>query len=485
MRRTINIFLFISAMLLGDVTTAQSRIITTIAGQANMGSTIIPKSDSCGNIGVGGLAAHAMINGAEFVCVDKTTGNIYFSGPGTGLKRIEAATGILTQIAGGSGGTDASGSDTIPATATALEIGGICMDTSGYLLFVRHGFSIARLNIATGYFTNIVGVPWLGVGGPSGDGGAATAAGLVAYNVAVDRHRNIYIADRANGMIRRVDALTGIITRVAGDGFSSFSGDGGSATTARLFFSSCVAIDSTGNVYIADYGNNRVRKVDASTGIITTIAGNGSGVYAISDSLPATAVNLGRPYSLAFDDTGYLHIGCGFTSSSTTKIWKMNLTNGIIRSYAFGYMNNYHPAFPGDGLDPDSAYATPYGIAFDTSNNMYIADKCRVRKITITPGEGGGGGDTTGGQDTTNAVNHHTGSSIRLYPNPTHQQLHLSGISHPMPYSLVAITGATLVQGTLLPTASAIDMAAYPPGIYILELHSPQGTVIRYRVQRE
>jgi hypothetical protein len=163
----------------------------------------------------------------------------------------------------------------------------------------------------------------------------------------------------------------------------------------------------------------------------------------------------------------------------------MNLTDGIIRSYAFGYMNNYHPAFPGDGLDPDSSYATPYGIAFDSSNNMYIADKCRIRKITITPGEGGGGGDTTGGQDTTNAVSHYTGSSIRLYPNPTHQQLHLSGISHPMPYRLVAITGAALAQGTLLPTASTIDMAAYPPGIYILELHSPQGTVIRYRVQRE
>jgi hypothetical protein len=480
MYRTINIFLFIAAMLLGVDATAQSRIITTIAGQAPIGVSGTVTGDSCGSIGVGGLAAHSLINGARFVCTD-TAGNIYFSGPGTGLKRIDATTGILSLLAGG--GTDWSGIDTIPATAMGLDIFGACMDTGGYLLFCYANTQVVRLNLSTGYFTVVAGV--FGLGDLSGDGGPATAAGIRPYNIGFDRHHNLYIADRHHAVVRRVDASTGIITRVAGDGFSSFAGDGGSATSARLFYPSCVVLDTNNNVYIADFENYRVRKVDAITGSITTIAGNGSVTFDISDSIPATAVNLGRPHTLTFDDTGYLYIGCSFVPSNYTKIWKMNLSNGIIRSYAFGSMNLYGPGYPGDGLDPDSAYAFPHSITFDSSNNMYIAENCRIRKITITPGEGGGGGDTTGGQDTTNAVNHHTGSSIRLYPNPTHQQLHLSGISHPMPYRLIAITGATQAQGTLLPTATTVDMAAYPPGIYILELHSPQGTVIRYRVQRE
>lgn len=481
MHRTINVFLFIAALLLGVVASAQTRIITTIAGQAVATSTSTPKGDSCGNIGIGGLAEHSLINGAVFVCVDTFKGDVYFSGGGARLKRIEAATGLLTLLAGG--GSDWSGSDTIPATAMGLDILGACMDTGGYLLFCYANTQVVRLNLATGYFTVVAGV--FGLGDLSGDGGPATAAGVRPNNIAFDRHHNLYIVDRHHSVVRRIDALTGIITRVAGDGFLSFAGDGGPATAARLSRPNSIAIDSNSNVYIADSENSRVRKVDAATGIISTIAGNGSAAYSVSDSVLATAMNLGGPGTLAFDDTGYLYIGCTFASSSYTKIWKMNLTNGIIRSYALGNMSRDDSGYPGDGLDPDSAWASPAGIAFDTSNNMFIADKCRIRKITITPGEGGGGGDTTGGQDTTNAVNHHTGSSIRLYPNPTHQQLHLSGISHPMPYSLVAITGATLVQGTLLPTASAIDMAAYPPGIYILELHSPQGTVIRYRVQRE
>ena len=479
MHRTINIFLFIAAMLLGVVASAQSRIITTIAGQT-IRASIVPKGDSCGHIGIGGPAAHSLINGARFVCTD-TSGNIYFSGPATGLKRIDATTGILSQLAGG--GTDWSGIDTIPATAMGLDIFGACMDTGGYLLFCYANSQVVRLNLATGYFTIVAGV--FGLGDLSGDGGPATAARIRPYNIAFDRHHNLCIVDRHHAVVRRVDASTGIITRVAGDGFSSFAGDGGSATFARLSKPNSIIIDTNNHLYIADYENNRVRKVDATTGIITTIAGNGIAAYSIYDSVPATSENLGRPLSLAIDATGHLFISCEFYPSEYTKIWKMNLSNGIMRSFAFGNMHRSDPGYPGDGLDPDSAYAFPHSITFDTSNNMYIAENCRIRKITITPGEGGGGGDTTGGQDTTTVVAQYGGSSIKLYPNPTHQQLHLSGISHPMPYSLVAITGATLAQGTLLPTASTIDMAAYPPGIYILELHSPQGTVIRYRVQRE
>src|SRR6266850_451920 len=132
-------------------------------------------------------------------------------------------------------------------------------------------------------------------GGGAGDGGAATSASLNRpYGVALDASGNLYVADYLNNRIRKVAAATGILTTVAGNGSPTFAGDGGAATSASLSYPYGVALDASGNLYIADYFNARIRKVAAATEIITTVAGNGINTFA-GDGGAATSASLFDP----------------------------------------------------------------------------------------------------------------------------------------------------------------------------------------------
>src|SRR5438552_2477226 len=145
-------------------------------------------------------------------------------------------------------------------------------------------------------------------GGGAGDGGDATSASLNSpAGVALDAGGNLYIADRGNERIRKVAAATGIITTVAGNGVFGFAGDGGAATNASLSVPVGVAVDASGNLYIADHSNNRIRKVTAGTGIITTVAGNGNPTFA-GDGGAATSASLFSPDGVALDASGNLYI---------------------------------------------------------------------------------------------------------------------------------------------------------------------------------
>ena len=147
-----------------------------------------------------------------------------------------------------------------------------------------------------------------GTAGYSGDGGPATSAELNGPEVvALDSAGNLYIAEYYNNRIRKVAAATGIITTVAGNGTQNYSGDGGAATSAALWSPTGVAVDSANNLYIADFGNHRIRKVDAATGIITTVAGNGTLGYS-GDGGPATSAELGDPTQVVLDSVGNLII---------------------------------------------------------------------------------------------------------------------------------------------------------------------------------
>src|SRR5207302_590405 len=138
-------------------------------------------------------------------------------------------------------------------------------------------------------------------GGFSGDGGAATSVRLsFPTGVALDGSGNLFIADAQNHRIRRVDAATDVITTVAGNGTQGFSGDGGAATSASLYFPSGVALDGSGNLFIADSHNHRIRRVDAATGIITTVAGNVTQGFS-GDGVAATSASLYYPSGVAVD----------------------------------------------------------------------------------------------------------------------------------------------------------------------------------------
>ncbi|NCX94789.1 MAG: hypothetical protein EBX41_00005, partial [Chitinophagia bacterium] len=217
--------------------------------------------------------------------------------------------------------------------------------------------------------------------GFSGDGGAATAAGLSnPFGVAVDASGNVYIADRDDHCIRKVNT-SGIISTIAGDGYGSggsgrYSGDGGAATAASLNEPVCVAVDASGNVYIADTHNNRIRKVNTS-GIISTIAGNGSSYGYSGDGGAATAASLYYPYGVAVDASGNVYI-----SYNDNRIRKVN-TSGIISTIAGNGSNGYS----GDGGAATAAsLRSPNGVAVDASGNVYFADyyNYRIRKVNTS-----------------------------------------------------------------------------------------------------
>jgi hypothetical protein len=227
--------------------------------------------------------------------------------------------------------------------------------------------------------------------GDTGDGGSATNASIyVALGVAVDGAGNIYIADGGstgvlNGhRVRKVTASTGGISTVAGSNNYGYAGDGGPATSAWMRGTWGVAVDGAGNIYIADNGNCRVRKVTVSTGIITTVAGNGT-MGTSGDGGPATSASL-CPMGIALDNAANIYIADG----SDMRIRKVTAATGIISTVAGnGPINSGNGAYSGDGGPAVSAdLGCPYGVAVDSSDNVYIADTCnnRIREVTASTG---------------------------------------------------------------------------------------------------
>jgi trimeric autotransporter adhesin len=237
-------------------------------------------------------------------------------------------------------------------------------------LYIADYFNHRIRMVSHGVITTVAGN---GTPGFSGDNGPATSAQLYdPEGVAVDSASNLYIADKGNSRIRKVSG--GVITTVAGSGPTGltgggFSGDNGPATSARLY-SDGVAVDSAGNLYIAD-GNSRIRKV--SKGVITIVAGNGRQGFS-GDNGPATSARLFEPVGVAVDSAGNLYIAEGEDS----RIRKVS--NGVIITVA----GNGTSGFGGDNGPATSASLSAMGIAVDRAGNLYIADFKRVRVLTPT-----------------------------------------------------------------------------------------------------
>ncbi len=266
---------------------ASTGVITTIAGTGTSGFS--------GDLGP---ATAAKLNHPSGVAVD-SAGNVYIAdGDNRRIRKVTVSTGIITTVAGN--GTAAYSGDGGQATAASLSgPSGLTFDGSGNLLIAdTNNHAIRRVSAATGVITTVAGT---GVGGYYGDGGLAIAARLYyPYGVAVAPDGDILIADRDNRRVRRVDAATGIITTVAGDGDYSSNGDGGLATSAGIYYPNGVVVDQVGNLFISDDYGNRVRKVDVSSGIITSVVGTGEDGYT-GDGGPAAYAKLQQPGGLAYD----------------------------------------------------------------------------------------------------------------------------------------------------------------------------------------
>lgn len=250
-------------------------------------------------------------------------------------------------------------------------------DPAGNLFVTQPSDVIVRVDAATGIRTGFAGT---GSRGFSGDGGPATAAQLnfsVAPAVAVDAAGNVFIADSGNQRVRRVDAVTGIITTIAGSGSGGFSGDGGPATSAQLNRPNSVAVDAAGNVFISDFNSFRIRRVDAATGIITTIAGTGLQGFFSGDGGQATATNL-SPGGVAVDAAGNVLI-----VDSSALLRRVDAVTGVITTIA-GTGRGYS----GDGGPATEAQFVAAGLAVDGHGNVFIADFTNhcVRRVDAATG---------------------------------------------------------------------------------------------------
>ena len=334
------------------------------------------------------------------------SGNLFITDPYNGVIREQTTNGLFLTLAGnGHAGFSGDGG---PATNGSLNFpyGNVAVDAVGNVFIPDTSNSRIRKVDTNGIITTVAGN---GTFGFAGDGGPATFASLNSPDgLALDSSGNLYIVDFSR--IRKVDT-NGIITTVAGNANFGYGGDYGYATNATLNFAyipSGITVDSLGNLFIADIGNNRIRKVDPN-GIITTVAGNGAGSYCCDGSL-ATAAELNVPFDIKVDASGNLFI----EDAGNGRIRKVN-TAGIISTYAGNGTFNYN----GDGGPATSAaLANPQGgLAMDATGNLFIGDTFdeHIRRvdtndiITSVVGDGEGGYSGDGGPAINAAVNFPTG----------------------------------------------------------------------------
>lgn len=329
---------------------------------------------------------------------------------------INAIEGIITTVAGN--GKQGYNGDGIQATIAWMNPFGVAADKQGGFYIADTANHRIRMVNPQGVISTVAGD---GTGGYSGDGGPATSAELnEPFSIAVDGNGNLYIADYQDHRIREVTP-DGTISTVAGNGTAGYSGDGGPATSAELFYPSGVATDASGDLYIADTGNDRIRKVTPA-GVITTVAGNGDPGYS-GDGGAATAAELWNPLGVAVDNNGNLYIADNYNQCirkvtaagviSTLNVSEPELALADPDGLAFdnrgqllyvadrfnsrvlvmtsdgefwAVAGNGHGAFEGDGGDSFAAQLNfPTAVALDNLGNLYIADQLnyRIRKVTF------------------------------------------------------------------------------------------------------
>jgi sugar lactone lactonase YvrE len=265
------------------------------------------------------------------------------------------------------------------AEATLAWPAGVAVDDSGNVFIAeRRGNRIRRVDAATGLIATVAGN---GTRGYSGDGGPAQQAAIsIPELIALDAAGNLFITDRGNARVRRIDARTGIISTAAGNGTVGYRGDGGPATAASLSHPFGVLVDAAGNLFIADTDNHAIRRVAAATGTITTIAGSGEPGFS-GDGGPATAARLNRPHNLAIDPGGNLVIG----DSENQRIRRVDRRTGqIVTLYGSG-----EQGVSTDGIPARAAAFGYFGsLLFDQHGNLLIAGWLdnRVRRINAATG---------------------------------------------------------------------------------------------------
>ena len=399
--------------------------------------------------GDGGLAVNAALSDVYDVYADDT-GNFYivelFS-----IRKVDKATGIIQSVAGtGSPGYAGDGGPANQAKFFGADA--IAFDTNGdYYIADNGNHRIRKVEAATNIITTMAGN---GTSGYSGDGGLATSAQIGAPNdIALDAAGNLYIADEGC-VIRRVDKQTGIISSVAGNGVQGTWTNGQTAANAQIGKIKGICVDKNGNIYFADLDNHKIGKID-QTGILTTFCGTGV-AGSSGDGTLATSADISCPFKLKIYQ-GEVY----FSEYCWTTIRKINLQTGIINTVA----GNGISGFSGDGGPALQAQLNgPIGMSFDTSNNMFISDRLnfRIRKVSNVT-----------------SVAEQLPIVYNIFPIPSTGKIFVGANEDILEIEIFSSTGTKIFENSIREKQTQFDISHAPNGIYLVKLVSDAGIVNR------
>lgn len=433
MKYKFSIFIF-SLLVLSFSSKAQLQLIRTVAGNGETGF-----------YGDGGTAEAARLSGPLDVAVDNF-GNVFVDDWYNNRVRKVLPSGIITTIAG-NGIEGYTGDGSISSNAEIMP-SGIAVDKYGNLFISDKSHSVVRKVSTSGIITRYAGT---GTFGHSGDGGAATSAKIgTPFGLAVDTAGNLYIADASQHNIRKV-SKTGIISTVAGIDIAGYFGDGGMATDAKLDSPRSVAVDRKGNIYVTDFNNNVIRKI-ATDKTISTYAGMQAVLGYSGDGGPATDATLNMPRGIAVDTAGNL-----FIADAENNVVRMVDTQDrittVIGNGTLGYSGDFSYSL-------GCALHNPYAVAVDKYGSIFVADANNQRvRVSYNPAL---------------AVRQVTAADISVYPNPAQAEIIVSGTDKTDKISISDVMGRTVVTTNVTGTQH-VNIASLQAGMYQLQVYDIAG----------
>ncbi len=409
----------------------QSQTITTIAGTGSSGFS-----------GDGGLATTAQLNLPFNLTFDKYDNMFIADTYNNSIRKIDSKSGIISTVVG---------------TADKKQISELKTPTSLTFdnynnLFIADlaNLRIRKVNLETGSSITLVGekseteFPNINasLGGP--------------FSVVFDKAGNLYISNNGDSKVSKVEFSTGEITTIAGTQETGYSGDGNAAKIAQLSSPTGLALDSKGNLFIADSGNERIRMVNLSTGIITTVAGTGERGFTKDGGL-AIYAQLANPIGLAVDSQDNLF----FVDRGNNKVRKIDMSTGTINTVA----GTGEAGFSGDGeLAKDAKLANPTGLAFNKEGDLFIVDRGnnRIRKIS-------------GLSDAKYIREYSLEESLSIYPNPSTDKINIE-LKYNVELKKALLFDITGKQVKVIMNDNTMNVSRLPRGIYVLKLNTSKGS---------
>ena len=438
------LYIFIIAIFLIFCAQCYSQNISTLYGTTE------------GYSGDGNLAVNAQFDGPTDLTYD-SNGNLFFvDGQNSVVRKIDT-NGIISTIAG-NGIPGYSGDGGLATDAQLYVPYGIVFDSNNNLYISEIGNNVIRKIDTNGIISTIAGN---GIQGYSGDGGLATDAQLYGpFGITFDKNYNLYIGERYNNVIRKIDT-NGIITTIAGNGNQGYSGDGGLATDALLYGCRSVTFNDNGDLYIADRNNHVIRKIDTN-GIISTIVGNGIQGYSGDGDLAINA-QINYPRIVIFDNYDNFY----FSESSSHVIRKVDNT-GVITTVA----GNGTSGYSGDGgIATNAGLKAPFGMILDSKDaggNLIFCDNNNnvIRKI-----------DNLIIDNTLNIDKLTNVNDLKIFPNPSRNYIYISGLPKRKNYYIYSTLGSEIKKGAIS-KGENIDINNFTNGLYFLKLD--KGSTIKF-----